>query len=66
MAPNTNRFTLSLASTAVIDQGITLYAGGTTLVLTVAEHGDLVTRAWNAISATASQNVTVIEVFLGD
>jgi len=64
-APNTNRFTLSLTTTAVLDQGITLYAGNQPLILAVADHGDLVTRAWSAISATGAQNVTVIEVFLG-
>lgn len=63
-APPTNRFTLSLQTTAVLDQGITLYPTQEPLILTVEEHGDLVTRAWTAISATASQSVSVIEVFL--
>ena len=62
-APPTNRFTLSLQTTAVLDQGINVYPTGQPLVLTIETHGDLVTRAWTAISATASQSVTVIEVF---
>lgn len=66
-APLTNRFTVSLAfPTAVLDQGITLYPAGNPVTLTVEEHGDIVTRAWAAISATASQTATVIEVFLSE
>jgi len=61
--PPTNRFTLSLESTAVIDEGITLQSNGNPVIFTIAQHGELVTRAWSAISATSSQNVTVIEVF---
>ena len=63
-APATNRFTLSLDTPALLDQGTTVYASGDPILLTVASHGDLVTRAWNAISATGTQNVTVVEVFL--
>lgn len=62
-APLTNRFTLSLSTTAALDQGITLYPTNDPLVLTIEKHGDMVTRAWTAISATASQNVTIVEVF---
>lgn len=61
--PNTNRFTLSLNATAILDQGITLYAADAPLSLNVHEHGDIVTRAWTAISATAAQNVTIISIF---
>lgn len=61
--PFTNRFTLSLNSTALLDQGITLYAAGAPLALNVQDHGDIVTRAWTAISATAAQNVTIVSIF---
>jgi hypothetical protein len=61
--PPTNRFTLSLNATAVLDQGITLYASNVPLALNASDHGDIVTRAWTAISATASQNVTIVSVF---
>src|SRR5438552_139773 len=62
-SPITNRFTMSLLPTAVLDQGITLYSSGSVLVLTEADHGDLVTRAWSATSAVGSQVVSVIQVF---
>lgn len=61
--PIVNRFTISLESTAVLDQGITLGAAAAPLMLNIRDHGDLVTRALTAISATASQNVTVISIF---
>lgn len=63
-APLTNRFTLSLATGAVLDEGITLYPGNDPLILTVEQHGQLVVLAWTAVSATAAQDVTVIETFL--
>lgn len=63
-APATNRFTLSLAEPAVLDQGITLYPGKNPLILTVEEHGDIVTKLWTAIGDTVSQTVEIIEVFL--
>lgn len=62
-APLTNRFTISLLTAAVLDQGVTLYPAGRTLSLNIHDHGDIVTRAWAAISATAAQNVTVVSVF---
>lgn len=62
-APPTNRFTLSLLGTAVLDQGVTLYPADPPLMFHVRDHGDIVTRAWSAISATASQNVTFVSVF---
>lgn len=64
-APQTNRFTISLLGTAVLDQGITLYPTEAPLILTAAQHGDIVTRAWSAISGTAAQNVTFLSVFEG-
>jgi hypothetical protein len=57
-----NLFTLSLASSATLKDGITLYAGGAPLILTLAEHGELVIRAWTAIAKTASEEVGVTEV----
>lgn len=62
-APPTNRVTLSLTGSATLDQGLTLYPSGAVLALTKRDHGDIVTRAWNAISSTAAQNITVISVF---
>jgi len=62
-APLTNRFTLSLKSTAVIDEGLTLHPTQDPLLLTVEKHGDLVTRGWTAISSSGTQGVAVIEVF---
>ena len=63
-APLTNRFTLSLANGAVLDEGITLYPGNDPLILTVEQHGQLVTLSWTATSAVADQDVTVIETFI--
>ena len=61
-APQTNRFTLSITPTATLDQGLTVYPGTLPLVLTRAEHGDLVARAWTAITAGAqAQTVNVLE-----
>lgn len=62
-APLANRFTISMLTTAGLDQGLTLYPLGAPLVLTVETHGEIVTRALTAISVNASQNVTVFEVF---
>lgn len=62
-APLTNRFTLSLVSTAILDQGLTMYPGQQSFALNIRDHGDIVTRAWSAISVTAAQNVTFISVF---
>ena len=62
-APQTNRVTLSLDPSAILDQGLTLQPSTDPLVLTVERHGDLVTRRWTAISSTVTQGVSVIEVF---
>jgi hypothetical protein len=62
-APPTNRYTISLELTALLDQGITMYPTNNPFVLTVLEHGDWVRRGWAAISATASQSITIIELF---
>lgn len=61
-APTGTKFTMSMLSTAVPDQGITLYPSGQTLMLNLRDHGDIVTRAWSAISSVA-QSVTFISVF---
>jgi hypothetical protein len=60
---NTNRFTISQSLVAVLDQGITLYPTDRPIVLTEHEHGEMVKRAWQAISAAAPQNVTFFEWF---
>jgi hypothetical protein len=62
-SPQTNRFTISLESTTVLDKGITVYPTGAPCTLSASLHGDAVTRAWSAISAVAPQDVYVIEVF---
>lgn len=56
------RFTLSILGTAVLDQGITLYPSSPPLVLTLETHGDLVLRAWAAISV-GTQNVVVTSIY---
>ena len=62
-APLTDYFTISLEETAILNEGITLYAGNEPLILTLAEHGQLVTLSWSAISSMSAQDVTVIETF---
>lgn len=66
-ASSTYRFTISLETLTdtipVLDQGINLYVGNEPLILTLEEHGDLVTRAWSAV-AEATVDVAVIETFL--
>lgn len=62
-APVTNRFTITILSAAALDAGINLYPSGDPVTLSLDVHGDIVTRAWAAISATAAQNVTIISVF---
>ena len=61
-APPTNAVTISLEGTAVAGQGIVLYPTNEPLVLTKAQHGDIVNRAWTTIASTAD-TVGVIEVF---
>lgn len=64
--PSTNRVTLMIDQAAVLDLGITLYPLGTPFVLSLMEHGNLVTRALNAITTVAPQNVNVWEAVLPD
>lgn len=60
----TNRYTLGFREAAVLDQGVTIYPATMPYTLTIEDHGDAVMGAWNAISAVAIQNVTVIETIL--
>ena len=62
-SPASFKFTMSLASTAVLDEGISVYLNNRPIILTLAEHGQLVTLAWTAISETSAQDVTIIETF---
>lgn len=63
-SPTTNRITLSLYpdTELAINQGLTLHPGMPPLMLTRAQYGDLVTRAWTAIGAGA-ETIGVIEIF---
>lgn len=62
--PLTNRFTIRMGETAVLDSGITLYPGIQPLTLTLWEHGQLVMGELRAIGAVAAQEVTVYETLL--
>jgi hypothetical protein len=61
-APSSVGFTLSILGTAVQNQGITLYPTNPPLVLTIETHGELVLRAWAAITS-GTQNVTVTSIY---
>jgi hypothetical protein len=57
----TNRITITDATTAVLDQGINIPAGGTWFVITKDLHGDLVTKRLFAIAAAGGTTVGIIE-----
>lgn len=59
--PNTNRYTASWEETAILDQGINMHATRFNLLLTREDIGSAITLPLSAISATASQVVTVYE-----
>lgn len=63
VAPAANRFTLSHLPVAVLDQGMTFYPGTLPLRLNWEDDGAMCQRAYQAISAIASQTVTVYEIF---
>lgn len=64
-APNAGgRLTLSLEAEATLDQGLTLYPENEPLILTLQDHGQLVTLGWSVIGSAADIPLTIIETFL--
>lgn len=61
--PTGGRVTVSTLSTAVENQGLTVFGGGCPLMLTREQHGELVTRAWTAIYSGGTIAITVTSVF---
>lgn len=61
-APQTNRITLSLVNPAAADVGIVLYASDPPFILDSERVGAACRQPWYAISDTAAQDVTFIEV----
>src|SRR5215475_3758701 len=58
----TNRYTISFAGTAVLDQGLTIYPGQTPFKLDIDDCGCFMTEPISAISAVADQVVYVLEI----
>lgn len=62
--PQSGLITLSLEKQASPGgAGVSLYPGNDPLILTASEHGDLPSRAWTAIGASA-ETIGVIEIFI--
>lgn len=59
-APTVGNITYSLNNPAVLGQGITIGAGGGPIALDLQHHGDLVRRAWYAISDQASVKTSIL------
>lgn len=63
-SPLVSSITISLDKTAVFGQGgITLHPTTEPLMLSLQEHGDLVSRAWSAISSSGTESISIVEIF---
>lgn len=61
--PTTSRYSISQFPVAVDGDGYTFTTVSPPLILIFSEHGDMVRRAWQAISPLGNQNVTYFEMF---
>lgn len=59
-APDANDIILSIAGDASATNGFRLNAGSNPLILTLMLHGDIVTKAFNAITAAATESICVV------
>jgi hypothetical protein len=61
--PSTNRITIDFGIPAVLDQALTMYPSGQPVQLFVRDWGDAIKEEIRAISAIATQNVTIFDLF---
>lgn len=64
--PNTNDIFITTNPPASSTNGMRLQVGQSPLILTLLQHGDIVTKGWYAISPTADETVTVFETSFVD
>lgn len=62
--PVVGNITLSTVTPVVLNAGYNLSAGGPPLILTLEQHGAMVTKAWFAIGSAAT-TIQVIQTLLG-
>ena len=62
--PSGNNVRISTEQITTFEGGIILTTSGSPLILDIQHHGDLVRKAWNAISTGGDAEISIMEVFL--